>query len=222
MYDGRVSAPRTDLAETWARIERWFAENLPERALCLRPPATEAELADAEHALGRPLPADVRASYRVHDGQDDHGYDVMWLPYAYRLGSLAAIVAHHLDERAFQGGIVDEERMDWLDDAGEVRQVFWHPDRVVIAGSPHWDYDQLVLDFVPGPNGTPGQLIARVDIAFVRLCSGFGSLLQQYADGLEAGRIVAEAPMAWASGWVPMAYRSPRKVKTIRATAFFR
>jgi cell wall assembly regulator SMI1 len=211
-----------DVAAAWARIERWFATHLPDRALRLRPPASEAAIAEAEEQLGRRLPADLRASYRVHDGQDDHGYDVLWLPHAYRIGSLAAVVAHHRDERAFQGGVVDEERLDWLGPDGCVRQVFWHPDRLVFAGSPHWDYDQMLLDFVPGPNGTAGQLVARSDVEFVRLCSSFGDFLQQYADGLESGRIVAGAPMAWAGDWVSMEYRSPRKVKRIWATDFFR
>lgn len=217
-----MSQPSTDVPASWARIERWFAAKLPDRVLLLRPPATEAEIAEAEARLGRPLPPDLRASYLVHDGQEDEGYDVLWLPHAYRLGSLAAVVAHHEGERAFQGGVVEEERLDWLDRDGCVRQVFWHPDRIVFAGSPHWDYDQMILDFVPGPNGTEGQLIARSDLDLFRLCSGFGDFLRQYADGLGSGRIVAGTPMAWASGWMPMEYRSPRKAKRIRATDFFR
>lgn len=211
-----------EVGASWDRIERWFAANLPGRDLRLRPPATASALAEAEERLGRALPADLRASFLVHDGQEDHGYDVLWLPYAYRLGSLAAVVAHHLDERAFQGGVVDEERLDWLDDAGCVRQVLWHPDRMAFAGSPHWDYDQMLLDFVPGPKGTAGQLIARSDVELFRLCADFGGFLSQYAAGLEAGRIVPGAPMDWASGWIPMEVRSPSKSKTIRPTDYFR
>lgn len=217
-----MSGDPTGVTESWARLERWFARNLPDRALRLRPPATEAALDAAEEALGLPLPPDLRASYLVHDGQEDEGYDVLWLPYAERLGALSAIVAHHLDERAFQGGEIDEERLGWLDPAGCVRQVLWHPERLVVAGSPRWDYDQLLLDFVPGPHGTAGQLVARADADLFRLCGGLGDLLRQLADGLEGGRIVPGAPMPEASGWLPMRTLSPRKSREIPPRDLFR
>ena len=67
----------------------------------------------------------------------------------------------------------DRERFEWLDKGGCVRQVHFHPQQIPIAGSTHWDYDRLLLDFVPGPNGRSGQVIARYDVELAFLCGSF-------------------------------------------------
>src|SRR5205814_408244 len=62
----REAAP---VAQSWARIEAWFAEHLPDALASLRPPASAADLDALEERIGRPLTADFRASYLIHDGQ---------------------------------------------------------------------------------------------------------------------------------------------------------
>lgn len=54
-------------------------------------------------------------------------------------------------------------------DGGRMVHYLWHPRRIPIAGNPWWDQDNTYLDFIPGPKGTPGQLV----------CFGKG-----YVDGL--------------------------------------
>lgn len=55
----------------WKRIHAWLDENAPAGYGRLRPGADAGAVQAAEAALGLKLPADVRASYRVHDGQAD-------------------------------------------------------------------------------------------------------------------------------------------------------
>ncbi len=53
----------------WNRIHAWLDANAPEGYGHLRPGASAEEIQAAEKAMGLKLPADVKASYRIHDGQ---------------------------------------------------------------------------------------------------------------------------------------------------------
>lgn len=53
----------------WKRIHAWLEANAPAGYGHLRPGATAEALRAAEEAMGLKLPGDVRASYRIHDGQ---------------------------------------------------------------------------------------------------------------------------------------------------------
>lgn len=53
----------------WKRIHAWLDANVPEDYGHLRPGASADEIQAAEKAMGFKLPADVKASYRIHDGQ---------------------------------------------------------------------------------------------------------------------------------------------------------
>jgi cell wall assembly regulator SMI1 len=53
----------------WKRIHDWLDENAPADYGNLRPGASADAIRKVEQAMGLKLPADVKASYRVHDGQ---------------------------------------------------------------------------------------------------------------------------------------------------------
>ncbi len=53
----------------WKRIHAWLDANAPAGYGDLRPGASAAAIQAAEKALGLKLSADIKASYRVHDGQ---------------------------------------------------------------------------------------------------------------------------------------------------------
>lgn len=202
---------RAELLSLWTHLEACFARAMPGRSLSLRPPTDEAAIDAAEHRLGLSLPADYRASLLVHDGQEDDP-EIVWLPYASRLGSIESVVSCWQQDRPAYDS--DPQRMDWLDKAGRTRQVHFHPKQIPIAGSAFWDYDRLLLDFVPGELGTPGQVIARADIELFYVCESLSSLLEQTVRGLESGRIVVTSD--------DVEYLSPRKKRTIPAHQFFR
>jgi cell wall assembly regulator SMI1 len=54
----------------WRRIHTWLDANAPENYGHLRPGASAEAIRAAEETMGLDLPADLRASYRIHDGQD--------------------------------------------------------------------------------------------------------------------------------------------------------
>lgn len=187
----RLTPHASDVASAWRRIEAWFALQHPGLPLRLRPAATEKQIATAEKTLGVRFPEDFRASLLVHDGQDEDP-GVRLLPFAQRLGSLDSLVRCWKDDRGLFDAKEMAERMDWLDDAQRVRQVHLHPRHVPIAGSKYWDYGRLLVDYIPGPAGQEGQIIARDDVEHEYVCASFGELLARTADGLEEGRIVVE------------------------------
>ncbi len=183
------SAADEAIQKLWMRIERWFAKHRPELSLGLRPGATDKQIAAAEKALGQRFPDDFRASLRVHDGQDDH-CQIVWLPVALQLGSLASFVRCWKGDR---GSYVDDaDDLARLDKGRRVRQVHFHPRQIPFAGTPHWDYGRLLFDFVPGPDGTAGQVIARSDIDLMFVAASFRELLTRTARGLEDGSVVVE------------------------------
>ena len=55
----------------WKRIHAWLDENAPAGYGHLRPGASADAIQAAEKVMGLKLPADVKASYRVHDGQSN-------------------------------------------------------------------------------------------------------------------------------------------------------
>lgn len=52
----------------WDRIAAWLAGHAPATSDCLNPPAADAAIADAEHTLGRPFPADLVRWWQRVDG----------------------------------------------------------------------------------------------------------------------------------------------------------
>lgn len=61
--------PPAPVAESWRRIESWLDEHLPALKATLRPSVSKKDQARFEKLLGRTLPADVRESWLIHDGQ---------------------------------------------------------------------------------------------------------------------------------------------------------
>ena len=182
----------------------------------MRPGVTDDAIHAAEARLGVRFPEDYRASLRIHDGQDEDP-TVWWLPSAIRLGPLESLVRCWEGDR--QAWDVDPEgRMDWLDKSKRVRQVHYHPRQIPIAGSTYWDYDRLLLDYIPGPAGHEGQIIARQDIYLELLCGSFGELLEKIARGLERGTI-GIGPRV--DDHVEMEFLSPRSRKPIRVSKYF-
>jgi len=207
------------MKELWARLSRWFADELPSGELRLRPPASPEAIEAAEAALGRSLPDDFRASLAVHDGQDDEP-TILWLPSAVRLGSLDAIVECFRDDETSRD-FADTSLADELDATGRVRQMQFDPDHVAFAGSTYWDYDRLSFDFHPGPAGNDGQVIARADIDLVYVCDSFASLMEQTVRGLVDGRIVL-IPTDPRTGWTRVQWLAARGGKPVPYSEFYR
>ena len=115
-------------------------------------PATAEQIAAAEAARGRPLPADVRESYRVHNGTSNwslpHNCDM--LP----VGDLAACHASQRDTFASyeQNGSVEAEAVE-----GPIKPVRWAETRIQIGAN--GGGDGIQIDLGPAAGGTVGQVI---------------------------------------------------------------
>lgn len=175
-----------DVQQAWRTIEDWFAKEAP-GALILRPPASAAQIEAAEAAFGRALPDDYKASLLIHDGQEPNE-ELSWLP-AQWLAPLDACLAAWQDQRDFDE---DDPDLDDLDEDEKVRGVLSHPSRFPVMGSELWDYDQVFLDYIPGPSGADGQLVALVSECDFELVAGsFAMFLGRYAELLEGGKLQA-------------------------------
>jgi cell wall assembly regulator SMI1 len=112
-----------DVAQAWQRIENWLRDNAPETYRTLNPPATDAAIAHVEELIGVPLPADVVASLRIHDGVTFDGgrFEIAgrYAPASVeRIESLWRMLTDLLDDFGDEDGMVG-----W----------WWHPQWVPIA-----------------------------------------------------------------------------------------
>ncbi|CAG7649841.1 SMI1/KNR4 family protein [Actinacidiphila bryophytorum] len=126
----------------------------------LPPPATAADIAEAESRLGCRLPADLRALYEIADG-DGVGYDhrylfegCAWLP-------LKSLVAEHEDEqetRPWYGWDLEWDAVVFdATPRDTVRRCGDHPGWLRFATPEDGNY--LAVDTAPARAGRPGQVI---------------------------------------------------------------
>ncbi|MGA7730176.1 MAG: SMI1/KNR4 family protein [Chloroflexia bacterium] len=165
----------------WKRIESWLGANVPELLDTLNPGASDAAIADAEAFLGVTLPDDVRASYKIHDGQS---LDNAGLLEAREFLSLERIKDEWkvwkdlLDAGDFEGTLSEPHdgiKNDW-----------WNPAWIPLTYDGSGNHDCLDLD--PAPGGKKGQIIEmwHDDPERVLVSHGFREWLEEFADGLEA------------------------------------
>ncbi|MFC6595385.1 SMI1/KNR4 family protein [Kitasatospora paranensis] len=174
--EGRDAALRAAVADAWRRIEEYLAGHAPAVLDGLAGPADEAEIAEAEEALGWPLPVDFTASCRIHravalPGGPADGVDHADL----------AVLAERRDEEVEEGGWDSAE----ADDAIR-RDWGWRPGWIPLT----YDLDGSItaLDLDPGRTGTVGQVI-HADQGFPDhvVADGWLRVLADFAAALEAG-----------------------------------
>jgi cell wall assembly regulator SMI1 len=61
--------------ESWTRIVAWLTETAPATAAQIGPPASAEQVAEVERVVGRPLPADLTAWWRLAGGLDRDAMD---------------------------------------------------------------------------------------------------------------------------------------------------
>jgi cell wall assembly regulator SMI1 len=202
-----VTGPAT-VARSWKDIEAWLAEHTPLIRRSLRPPTAEGALDKLEKALAARLPGDVKACYRIHDGQRascDSG--LFPAPAAISLGD---------DEPAFRLLGLREVAGEWklmkeLLDGGEfrgrrakpqrgIRPGRWNAGWVPIAGNGAGDFYCIDLD--PAASGTRGQVIVVPNDLDerVRVAPSLRHWLARLAAGLrdgEFGRSDEDEGLVW-------------------------
>lgn len=179
----------TTVTESWARIESWLAANAPEIRESLNPPAASGELEDLATTIGQELPADLVASYRIHDGQADDAAGGM-MPFGENYGDIGHSLA------SLEEVIMDYEMMTELLEGGDfvgiekephdaIKAAPWNKGWIPIANDGGGDYHCVDLD--PGPKGTWGQIITVVEgPTQAVIADSLAEWLQMVADEMEA------------------------------------
>ena len=181
------------MRDLWDRLESYLREHAPAVLATLNPPASDAQIRDAERRLARKLPPDLLASLKVHDGQRQDRMPLIPAEHDKRSrriatwgepASLETIVRATLVERG-----LFERAPEWVDSyelRGPVRR------------DGKWDWidfcapgtsDRLAVDLSPAPGGTPGQVLSVFrDNEIVVLAENYRAWFEQLVDRYEAGR----------------------------------
>jgi cell wall assembly regulator SMI1 len=178
-----------DMKRIWDRIHVWLAEHAPVVLASLRPGASEEAIRAAERAMKVSFPEEVKAAYRIHDGQDDN-YHACDLLSGGRWNSLERMLRNWHMLKEMSAGLKPGR-----EPKGTTRTDWWHPAWIPIVDS--GDVDYRLLDLVPGPKGSVGQILywwsgessnssRQRDIEAV----SFERLLAEFANELEAGKWV--------------------------------
>ncbi|GAB1640107.1 SMI1/KNR4 family protein [Krasilnikovia sp. MM14-A1259] len=150
-----------DAGAAWATYLGKVGELSPESAGLLNPPADETAIAELEELAGHRLPESVKAGWRLHDGQEcDEGPGVLlglwWLPVAEvaRQWTTWAQVRAGEDADGMRSLDLDQRSYPRL----AIRRKYTLPGWIPLIAWPY-ESDYVGLDFDPGPEGRPGQVI---------------------------------------------------------------
>jgi cell wall assembly regulator SMI1 len=169
----------------WDRIHVWLAANAPTVLQSLRPGATDEQIRAAEREMGVTLPDDVKAAYRIHDGNAGasflHGR--YW-------NSLEEMVK---DWRSLKALYDDGEsaRSDVFVPGEATRSDFWHPAWIPLAVREDGNF--CALDLAPAPDGDVGQILywwRDMDSPRAVAHYSFTHWLDDFVEELEAGEWV--------------------------------
>jgi len=171
------------MRKTWDVIERWLHEHAAGVNVRLNQGADAASIAAAEKAFGVKLPAEIKQSYKVHDGQNGLATPLVedW-----QLLSLDDAVKQWraMEKLVGQGVFKDAQgkpqgpvKPEWYD-------LKWIPFAFNGAG------DFLCVDLDPPAGGKRGQVVAffHVDDRRPVLAPGFKAWLEGLAEHFQRGR----------------------------------
>ncbi|MFC5652714.1 SMI1/KNR4 family protein [Paenibacillus solisilvae] len=137
----------------WDRMEQWLQKQAPDVLADLLPGASELEIAELEAAIGFTLPADLRESLHIHNGQSG---DAQWLIAGWELLSAERI----LEEWRIWKDLYDKSIFADFDADVQtgIVSTWWQPAWIPLtydgAGNHH------CLDLFPADSGTSGQIIS--------------------------------------------------------------
>ena len=175
----------------WNRIDNWLAANAPEIINKLQPGATDEAIAQAEKLLEIEFPEDVKASYRIHNGQDRKKSGIFQ---GWSFLSLEEIIKEWESwKRLLDDGTFDEEEEEGTyygcASDGLIRtDMWWNPKWIPITAE--LGGDNYCLDLDPAPEGQVGQIIIMChDDGYRELvANNFREWLEQLATDLEGGK----------------------------------
>jgi cell wall assembly regulator SMI1 len=172
--------------ESWYRLSRAIGPAVDR--LGLRPPVSAKALEAAEQEIGRPLPSEYRAWLQIADGQEPDSLSI--LPNGSWFISLDRLVEQYQHERRFDLPDAEVAGITMTMDRERIRYFVFHPQRVTIAGARFLDYDNFLIDGIPGPAGTVDQVIVFVtECDFVVVAPSLSTYFDRVAELVETARL---------------------------------
>lgn len=168
------------VAAAWDSLEAWMRANAPEALARLRPGASDAALTAAARRLGFPLPEEVKAFYRRHDGGDLGLFD------GQEFLSLQAMVESWNVKR---GVAADGPEIDDDEAPHGVKGVWWSPGWLPIADTDGFGF---YLDLDPAEGGTRGQIIYWASDAGAEslVAPSLADWFESYVADVQAGNVL--------------------------------
>nr|8AJ2_A Chain A, Structured core of Knr4 [Saccharomyces cerevisiae]8AJ2_B Chain B, Structured core of Knr4 [Saccharomyces cerevisiae] len=173
----------------WRHIDFWTSEHNPDLNATLSDPCTQNDITHAEEDLEVSFPNPVKASFKIHDGQEDlesmtgtsglfYGFQLMTLDQVVAMTQAWRNVAKNLNKRS-----PDQKSIP----PNAVQPVYAHPAWIPLITDNAGNH--IGVDLAPGPNGKYAQIITfgrDFDTKFV-IAENWGEFLLSFANDLEAG-----------------------------------
>jgi cell wall assembly regulator SMI1 len=206
------------MSDIWNRMERVLSVHAPPVLKSLRPPATAAQIADAEALLELRFPDEVRAAYLRHDGQVA-GADWTYLPGAGTANDAISIFHYGFDwcnleqlktiwSRFFNGRWQSRENnpgefpaYDPYWDGLAVKPLLWNRKWIPIGISTGMCIGYVDTD--PAPAGVMGQMLIDLGTGAddgEAVAPSLNSYLTALLDALEIGEILYDTGYGFIGG----------------------
>jgi cell wall assembly regulator SMI1 len=197
------------MEEIWERIDSWLKVNAPKVFDTLQLGASDSQIEAVEHALSIQLPEDVKASYRIHNGEQLTS-DYRLIPELQEFLSLERIQAEWKSQKEVLDSVAAEyvfsphelqalkelfgeeyrENRSIADPGIRSDFCWWYLQWIPLTCSSSGDH--YCLDLAPSEGGTVGQIITWFHDDGQRsiLAPSFRNWLEDYAAKLESGEYV--------------------------------
>jgi cell wall assembly regulator SMI1 len=178
------------MQEIWTQIEAWLRGNAPSVLNLIQPGASDAQISELESLLSIQFPEDVKASYRIHNGQLAYthglinGREFLSLE---RIKDEWQAWKDLLDDGTFQ---TDDGQDRGSEAAPGIFNVWWSSGWIPLTYDGSGNHD--CLDLNPAEGGTYGQIITmwHDDPERKIVAPSFRDWLMQHAEGLESGKLI--------------------------------
>lgn len=174
----------TPIESAWARLKKWYTENVPAKVFSFERGASAAEIANAGAHLGVTLPKEVADSYLICNGL--HGCGLSYFGYFNSLKEMVSIWDRWCS--------FDKEALEWphpwLEPDAGIKKIYWN--RLRIPLTDNQDNNHVFLDLDPADGGVVGQVIflERLEGPRMKLADSLALWLHRFVGGLESGQYI--------------------------------
>lgn len=174
------------MQEYWTRWENWMKQHAPRLLNILNPGVTYEAMDSLEKLIGTAMPADFKAFYAIHNGQQKTRTGLID---ADQLLPVEDIIDkwHYWQDLLDAGTFMyNDEPIASEPDTG-IRNNWWNPLWIPVTSDGFGNY--LCIDLDPAPEGTHGQIITlwHDDGHREIIAPSFREWIARYIDAVERG-----------------------------------